>query len=324
MRPVNNNTLSSIRLELSKKRVIVISGHQNPDGDCIGACLALALCLKEMGKEPIVLLEEYGGKYDLIPGKELVWDPQKSYDSIRPEVFVALDCGDEERLGAAEAVLKRSPSAIVLDHHQNNQYFGDLNFVDVNKSSTCEIVFDLLEGFFPINRNIAAALYAGILYDTGAFRHSSTSPATMVAAGVLMGYGVPHTQIYHAFFDSRSFSEMKLMGRAFDNAKKFFGGKYLMTTITLSEMAELGGSPKELDAIVNYIKGVNGTAIVCFFYEKEEGVIKASFRCADGYDVCALARIFGGGGHVKAAGCTFLCTLEEAARRVMAEVEKLL
>ncbi|MDO4531378.1 MAG: DHHA1 domain-containing protein, partial [Bacillota bacterium] len=165
---------------------------------------------------------------------------------------------------------------------------------------------------------------AGLIYDTGGFRHSSTSPETMKIAGELMGYGIPFTEIYNRFFDSRSFSELKIMGRALDHAELLYGGAVVVSTITTAEIQELGGSNKELDAIINYLKGVLGAKIACFFYEKTETDVKGSFRGNDGYDVCALAQKFGGGGHVKAAGCTITAPIAEAKAMVLAEVEKML
>ena len=109
-----------------------------------------------------------------------------------------------------------------------------------------------------------------------------------------MGYGIPFTEIYNRFFDSRSFSELKLMGRALSNAELLFGGDVVCSQITAAEIAELGGSSKDLDAIINYLKGVLGAKVACFFYEKTETDVKGSFRGNDGYDVCALAQKFGG------------------------------
>ena len=199
-----------------------------------------------------------------------------------------------------------------------------MNYVAAKASSTSEIVFQLLENILPMTAAEAAGLYAGLIYDTGGFRHSSTSPETMQIAGALMGYGIPFTEIYNRFFDSRSFSELKLMGRALSNAELLFGGDVVCSQITAAEIAELGGSSKELDAIINYLKGVLGAKVACFFYEKTETDVKGSFRGNDGYDVCALAQKFGGGGHVKAAGCTISVPIAKAKEMVLAEVEKML
>lgn len=294
--------------------------HQ-PRWGAIGACLALGGALEKAGKQVQVILEKYADKYQLIPNGHLVCAAE---DARIPELFLALDCGDEGRLGDAAEIFRRAAKKINIDHHESNTYFAELNYVAAQASSTSEIIFRMLEGRLPITAAEAAGLYAGLIYDTGGFRHSSTSPETMRIAGVLMGYGIPFTEIYNRFFDSRSFSELKLMGRALSNAELLFGGDVVCSQITAAEIAELGGSSKELDAIINYLKGVLGAKVACFFYEKTETDVKGSFRGNDGYDVCALAQKFGGGGHVKAAGCTISAPIAGAKEMVLAEVEKML
>ena len=300
---------------------ISLAGHTNPDGDAIGACLALGGALEKAGKRVQVILESYADKYHLIPNGHLV---VRAEDAEVPELFIALDCGDEGRLGAAAEIFQKAARKINIDHHESNTYFGMLNYVAADMSSTSEIVFNLLKDRLPMTAAEAAGLYAGLIYDTGGFRHSSTSPETMKIAGELMGFGIPFTEIYHRFFDSRSFSELRMIGRALAKAELLFDGQVVVSSITAAEMQELGGNSKELDAIINYLKGVLGVKVACFFYEKTEMDVKGSFRGNDGYDVCALAKKFGGGGHIKAAGCTITAPIAEAKAMVLEEVEKML
>ncbi|MCI5680256.1 MAG: bifunctional oligoribonuclease/PAP phosphatase NrnA [Bacteroidales bacterium] len=316
-----NDSFEKIMECILSAETITLAGHINPDGDAIGACLALGGALEKSGKKVQVVLEKYADKYHLIPNGYLVCEAEKAEV---PELFIALDCGDEGRLGAAAEIFQKAAKKINIDHHGSNSFFGELNYVDADASSTSEIIFRLLKDRLPITAAEAAGLYAGLIYDTGGFRHSSTSPETMKIAGKLMGYGIPFTEIYNRFFDSRSFSELKIMGKALDNAELLFGGDVVCSTITTAEIEALGGSNKELDAIINYLKGVLGAKVACFFYEKTETDVKGSFRGNDGYDVCALAQKFGGGGHVKAAGCTISAPIAEAKAMVLAEVEKML
>ncbi|WP_312044393.1 DHH family phosphoesterase [Anaerotignum sp.] len=316
-----NDSLEKIREIISAHQNIVLCGHINPDGDAIGANLALAASLKKAGKNVQVLLRPYAPKYELIPNGNLVVQRE---EVTRAELFIALDCGDIGRFDWIEDIFKGAKCTMNIDHHASNSFFGEYNYVQENASSTCEIVFNLLKGFFPIDEGIASALYAGIIYDTGGFRHSSTMPETMRVAGELMSYGIPFTKIYNVLFDSRSFSEMKIMGKAFDKAELYFDGKVIFTSITMGDIEECKGTNKELDAIINYIKGVNDIKIACFLYEKNEMDVKASFRGNDGYDVCALAQKFGGGGHVKAAGCTIVAPMATAKELIFAEIEKML
>ena len=316
---MQNHTKEEIWKVIDEAETIFLSGHTNPDGDAIGACLAFGGALEQAGKKVTVLLEPYAPKYDVIPNGHLLREPRGTAD-----LFIALDCGDRARLGEAEQHFLQAKRTVNIDHHGSNTRYGQWNYVLRNASSTCEMVYGFLEGKYPIDAKIASAIYAGIIYDTGGFRHSSTSPNTMCVAGKLMEYGIPFTAIYSRFFDNRRFSELKIMGQALENAELFFDGKVVCATITAAEIAACHGTNKELDAIVNYLKGVEGAEIACFLYEKTETDVKASFRGADGRDVCALAQKFGGGGHVKAAGCTLSLPIEEAKKAVLAEMEKML
>ncbi len=317
--PMQNNTKKEILDIIANANVVHISGHTNPDGDAIGSCLALGTALEKAGKEVFVLLEEYGGKYDSIPNKHLVKPADKKAD-----LFIALDCGDAERLGDAYHWFLQADATVNIDHHISNTHYGQYNFVRGDASSTSELVYEFLEGNYPIDKQMAEALYTGLIYDTGAFRHSSTSPRTMEIAAELMKKDIPFTKIYNLYFDSRSFSALKLMGQALQNATLYFDKKVILATMTKAEMQACGGDAKELDAIVNYLKGVEGVCVACFLYEKAENVIKASFRGEDGYDVCALAQTFGGGGHIKAAGCAIEADMEQAKQMVLDALQNMM
>ena len=314
-----NNTKQEILERIAQAKTVQIAGHTNPDGDAIGACLAMGAALAAAGKEVTVLLEAYAPKYEIIPNGHLVKAAEQP-----AELFLALDCGDEGRLGKAAEWFHQAGFTINIDHHGSNTRYGQMNYVEGDASSTCEIVYGFLAGEYEIDEKMAAALYAGLIYDTGGFRHSSTSPETMRIAGALMEKGIPFTEIYNRFFDSRSFSELKIMGQALENAELFFGGRAVCATVTAAEIETCHGTNKELDSIINYLNGVQKTDVACFLYEKTPTEVKASFRGKDGYDVCALAQKFGGGGHVKAAGCTIAAPIEKAKEMVLAEIEKML
>ncbi len=316
---MQNNTIKEILEQIAKAQSIHIAGHTNPDGDAIGACLAFGMALEQAGKEVTVVLEDFAEKYDIIPGHHLIKDAKAPAD-----LFLALDTAEQQRLGAVGDLWKKAGVCINIDHHRSNTYFATYNYVDQDASSASELVYRFLQDSYPINKDIASALYTGILYDTGAFRHSSTSPATMHIAAKLMEYDIPFTEIYDCFFDRRSFSELKIMGQALQNAERYFDGRVTLTTITAAEIAACYGTNKELDAIVNYLRGVEGTEIACFLYEKTDTDVKVSFRAGALHDVCALSQKFGGGGHVKAAGCTISANINQAKDMVLAEIKKIM
>ena len=316
-----NDSLETIRQIINDNETIILCGHTNPDGDAIGASLSLASALELAGKKVGVLLEAYSGKYDLIPNGHLVIAKE---DIQEVDLFISLDCGDMGRLAGIEDVFQKAKTTMNIDHHESNTFFADYNYVVGGASSTSELVFHLIDTHFPMTKEIALGLYTGLIYDTAGFRHSSTTPVTMDVAGKLMAYDIPFSKVYNAFFDARSFSETKLMARGLEHTQLHFHNKVVTTTITLEDIAQCNGSHKELDGIVNYINGIDDVEIACFFYEKTEQEVKVSFRGKDGYDVSALAQKFGGGGHVKASGCTLNMSIKEAQRAILNEIQKII
>ncbi len=318
---MKNHSFEELRHIMENASSIVLTGHTNPDGDAIGAVLALASSLEQLGKKVFVLLEPFGSKYAEIPNQNLLADLADLTSPV--DLFIALDCGDLGRFTWLSDVFAEAKTTMNIDHHSSNTLFAEYNHLEGDASSTCEVVYKLIKGFFPMDGGIATALYAGLIYDTAGFRHSSTSPFTMEMAADLMRYDIPFVQIYHDFFDRRSFTEMKAMGIALAKAEVLLDGIVSYTSLTQGEMESVGSSAKELDGIINYIRGVEGTKIACFLYEKSAGEVKISLRGVDGYDVAALAGKFGGGGHIKAAGCTIMATMEEARKMIVAEMAKM-
>lgn len=314
-----NLDLSEIRRLIEKSEVIAIAGHVNPDGDAIGACMGLAMALYAKGKKVFVLLEEYSKKYDMVPGKEFLF--YGDYDTLKVDIFFALDCGDKKQLGKS-IILFDQCETVNIDHHESNTYYGKWNFVEKHASSTSEIIFKLIDGFCPFDLNLATALYTGLIYDTGGFRHSSTSAETLAIASRLLSYPVPFTMIYEKLFILHAYSEAKLMGLAIQKAERIGNGKVIYSWITQEEIRRIQGSSKELDGVSGYLKGIEEVLVSAFFYEKEDNQVKVSFRSENEIDVSKIAEKFGGGGHKKAAGCTISVSVQEGMKMVLQTIEK--
>ena len=184
--------------EIRQMIEIAVSAHTSPDGDAVGACCGLAMALKWLDKDVKVILEEYPESFDVIPTEGLVC--HEIPEDFAPDLFIALDCGDIERLGKNAELFKAVPNTINIDHHRNNTNFAKINYADEEASSASELVFRLIYGYAPIDEKIAAALYTGIIYDTGGFRHTSTTSATMAIASELMEYDFDFNAIYNRIF----------------------------------------------------------------------------------------------------------------------------
>lgn len=315
-----NNSFDDIIEVIEESKSIAVAGHTSPDGDAVASCCALAMALEKKGKKVSVFLEEIPEKFSSIPYSEktLRFLPDEDFD-----LFISLDCGDRERLGAFSELTERAYT-VNIDHHASNTYFGRLNFVDADASSTSELVYRLLDGWCAMDKNIACAIYTGLIFDTGCFKHSCTSPFTMKIAGELMTYNIPFTEIQERLFYSHTFVEAKILSEAVKNMYLDCGGRLAVSKLSMEEMEKNGGSSKDADAVVSYIKNTDGVDAAVFFYEKKKGEIKASMRSNEAVNVSEIAVKFGGGGHFRASGCTLYGDFDEVMPKVVEELKKAL
>jgi len=318
-----NNTVIDILDILKNNESFAIAGHTNPDGDAIGACMGLALILRNAGKTADVYLESISDTFYCIPGCDTIIDAENCHDGY--DVFISLDCGDIDRLPLkVKEIYQQSPLTLNIDHHMSNNYFGMDNFVLDGASSTSEIIFSLVRDVFEVKKDAAAALYAGIIYDTGGLRHTSTSPFTMTVAAELMAKGIDFSNIYNEIFNKRSFIEAKLMGLALSKLKTTCNGKIVYSFLTQDEISSCGGTSKDVSEVINYIKSIKGAVSAVFIYEKAKDESKVSMRGDEPVNVAEIASSFGGGGHARAAGYTAYVNAESALEPVIKILEDIL
>ncbi len=303
-----------------KYNSFVIAGHTNPDGDAVGASFALGTALSNMGKEVRVVLETYSPKLEIIPGKHLLYTgPVRE---LAPEVFVCLDCADEDRIGGGlNFMLVRTAVTVCVDHHETNRGFAMFNYLDGDASSTSEMVYRLLEGLIRVDKDIASALYAGLVYDTGGFRFSAVGRDTLNVTSRLMATGIPFTDIYNEILHIRSFSAVKILGRVIGESRTRMDGRIIVAAVTNEMVKECGASSYDLDGVVEFLLNTKNVELACLIYERQNGELKVSLR-SRGHNVSRIAATFGGGGHKTAAGCNMYCGIEDAAGRVTSLLEQ--
>ncbi len=313
-----NNSFVEIKEQIEKANRVLIAGHKNPDGDCIGSTIAMGLKLMELGKEVTLYTKSIPEEYYILKGAE-------QYTSCIEEVYdtvIVLDCADMERLEIKDQ-LYNAKTTISMDHHINNPNFADFNYVEETSSATSEIVFLFLKEMYgEISSEIASALYAGIISDTGLFQNKNTTARTHRVVAELMDYKVDFTQIIDKLFHVKTFTETKLIGKAIKNAEIFFGGKVILSTLSLAEIVEESAKPNETSNIINVLREVQGTEMAIFIYEPLPNNVKISLRCNEPYNVYEIATQFGGGGHILAAGAIVKTSLQEAKEMMISLVEK--
>ena len=298
--------MKNLKEEVSGAKKIAIAGHLRPDGDCIGSCTALYLYLLQnkdkFGIDQVeVYLEHFGNEFNILTG---VSNMKHSYESDEVyDIFIALDCGSLDRLGNALKYYQSAAKTINIDHHISNQSFSKVNHVVVDASSTCEVLFYLMEEEL-ITREIAEALYVGIIHDTGVFKHSNTSEKTMIAAGKLISKGVNSSVLIDESFYAKTYMQNQILGRCLMESMLVLNEKVIFASISRKMLDFYGASSNDLDGIIDQLRVTKGTEVAIFIHETEFREFKVSMRSNGEVNVSKIAVYFGGGGHIKAAGCS--------------------
>ncbi len=311
-----NIEIKDLRMMVTNYDKVAIVGHVNPDGDAVSSCLGLALCLKKIGIHPTVILEPFNPKFGIIPGQDLIYDGD--IEKLDIEALFCLDCGSIDRLGVTSKLFDKAPVTFNIDHHVSNTNYAQYNCVNANASSTAEMIFDIMNNLVPIDCEIASALYAGIVYDTGGFRHSCTTADTHITVSKLMWLDIPFSKIYNTIMFERRLSTAKIFGKALSNLNAENNIYY--TFLTSNEISDAGATTKELDEIVDYAITIEDADVAVFFYQVSDNNFKASMRSKT-IDVSKIAAKFEGGGHIHAAGCNVLGDINTVIDKILTEVK---
>lgn len=306
---------------LAEVNTVAIGGHVRPDGDCVGSCLATYNYIRlyypqiavDLYLEPIPNIFKFMARSEEIQSDCSV---DKSYD-----LFIAQDCGDTRRLGEAARYCETAKKTICIDHHVSNTGFADEDYIFPEASSTCELIYELLPKE-RINKEIAECIYTGMVHDTGVFQYSCTSKKTMEIAGALMEMGINYPKIVDETYYTKTYNQNRICGLALLKSELHLDGKCISSVITKAEMDEYDVMPKHLDGIVNQLRITKDVEVAVFLYETENGEYKVSMRSCEYVDVAKIAVSFGGGGHVRAAGCSISGESDAIIRQIVDMIAK--
>lgn len=299
---------------------IGISGHARPDGDCVGAVLGLQMYLQKSlpDAEVKAYLEKPPEIFSEIKGfDEIISDfpEEKPFD-----VFFALDT-DAERMGDAEKYFRAAVKKINIDHHLRVAGSGDINHIDSTVGSTCELIYDLMEED-GLDKDIAMALYIGIIHDTGVFQYSCTTPATMEKGAKLISYGFDFPRLIQETFFQKTYVQAQIMGRALMESIRFLDGRCIVSAVDKKTMEFYKVDTKDLDGIVNQLRNIKGVECAIFMYQTGVLEYKVSLRSSEKVNAAEVASFFGGGGHARAAGCTMTGTFHDCVNNLSLHIEK--
>ncbi len=235
-------------------------------------------------------------------------------------MFIALDTV-KERMGEAERLFDQAAKTINIDHHISNVGCGDVNYIDAKSSSTSELVYDVLEED-GLDTEIAKAIYIGIIHDTGVMRYSNTSPKTLEIAAKLISFGFDFSELIEKTFYEKTYVQNLLLGRALLESIQFMEGKCIVSGLVKRTLDFYHADSKDLDGIVSQLNQTAGVECTIFMYQTGVLEYKVSLRSKGKVDVAKIAMFFGGGGHVRAAGCTMNGTFHDVVNNLSLHIEK--
>jgi len=239
---------------------------------------------------------------------------------INYELLVSLDCGSADRLGVCGDLLTLAKESINIDHHISNTKFAKYNHVVADASSTCEVIFDLFEETH-ISKAVAESLYLGIIHDTGVFKHSNTTEKTMQIAGKLISHGASPSKIIDETFYQKTYLQNQILGRCLLESILVLDGKIIISSISKKTIDFYNILPSDTDGIIDQLRVTKGVEVAIFLREDTAQEYKISMRSNGAVDVSKIAVYFGGGGHVKAAGCSMKGSLHDVINNLTAGIE---
>ena len=327
--------IQAIQLLLSTPKKIAIIPHRGPDGDAMGSTLGLYHFLLKNNHHPVVVSpNEFPDFLAWMPGAETVKIFEKDKENCTKiledaELIFTLDFNALHRTGEMEHVLAQLKAPfIMIDHHQKPDDYATFTYSDTSFGSTCEMIYNFilfLGKKHDIDKTIGTCIYTGILTDSGSFRFPKTTGTTHRIIAELIDLGVENTEIPTLLFDNSSFGRLQILGRALQNMKVITEHKTAYITLTQDELNSFGYVKGDTEGIVNYGLSIKGIVFAAIFIEnKEEKIIKISFRSQGDFDVNQFARdYFNGGGHRNAAGGKSEVSMEETIRKFEDLVTKL-
>lgn len=312
-------TLDNIIEEIDKAKNIVILTHENPDGDAIGSSLALYAGLKQLGKNADVIIPEYSQTFEFLPNSNEIKKEGKNevYD-----LAIALDCGDIKRLNGFAKYFEDANTKISIDHHSSNTMFADYNFVNPMAPACCQILVIVLEALgVIIDKEIGTCLLTGIITDTGGFKYKGVTAETFEFVAELLNRGVNVSDVYKKVLQTISKTRFELTRIATNRLEFLEDGKITFTYITKEDEEKLGAGNNDHDGIVERGRDIEGVEVSIFLRETDNGY-KISLRSNEYVNVSDICLMFGGGGHIRAAGGNINLPFEQAKAKIVEECKK--
>jgi len=307
---------------LESRNRLLITGHQRPDGDCLGSILALGMALSAAGKTcRLAVSDPVPHIYHFLPGMETLGTISRidtEFDGV-----ITLECGSASRTGIKGI---ESLSSLNIDHHASTEPWADLNWINPEFAAVGEMILLLLDEMgLEISADIAGNLFAAVMTDTGSFQYSNTTAGTFMAASRLVSRGADPAEISRAVYMNQKVSRLKLLARVLETMEIDSSGRIASIRMTLEDLEATGAEGDDTEGFVNYPLSVQGIEASVFLRQAGEHLYRISLRSKQKIDVSQVAVRFGGGGHARASGFSLESqSLQEARELVLSELRALL
>ena len=311
-------TLDNILEEIKNANTIAILVHENPDGDAVGSALAMELALKQLNKEADVIIPEFPKEFEFLPDADKI---KKETDVASYDLVLTLDCASIKLINNCIDYFENAKTKVAIDHHSSNTMFADYNFVDQDAPACAQLLL-VIFGYYNIEvtKEIGTCILTGIITDTGGFRYEGVTAETFRFVASLCEKGVKVSKVYQQVFASKTRAKFELHKIALDREEFLEDGKIAFTYITKADEEKVGAKNGDYDGIVENGRDVEGVEVSIFLRETDKG-IKVSLRSKDYVNVSEAATMFGGGGHVRAAGCNIQGTIEQAKNQIINRIK---
>ena len=312
------NTLDNILDEINKANSIVILTHENPDGDAIGSGLALYNALKDMGKNPDLIIPEFPRTFEFLPGADEI---KKGSDIEKYDLAISVDCATIKMLNGFANYFENAEVKISIDHHSTNTMFGDINYVSPDAPACAQILI-VLSNYFKIEvtKEIGTCILAGIITDTGGFKYSGVTAETFEFVAWLLNKGINVSKIYRKVLQTKTRANFELNRIASNRLEFFEDGKVAFTYITKEDEEKVNAESGDHEGIVETGRDIEGVEVSVFIRETDKGC-KISMRSNEYVNVSDVCLLLGGEGHIHAAGATMQCTIEQAKEKILRQIK---
>lgn len=315
--------LDKIADHLFRQKSVAIFVHENPDWDCIGSAFALRSALRQKNIRADVFTENELSHHLSFMETDVITYTNGSTPDY--ECFCAVDVGEPKRMGAWGDVFTQNENTVCIDHHIAKDSFASLSYIEHTRSATGELIYELLQFTdTELTKDIASYIYCAISADTGSFQYASVNRRTYEILIALTEAGIDTSHLSSMLYERNTLTQLKLKAETINSIRLYGEGKIAVASVSSETLEKYNALPSDIEALAQLPRSIDGVMVSAFIKEVEKGNIRVSLRALGDYNIEPVARIFGGGGHRKAAGCRFAnISIEEAEKALVDEFLKL-